>query len=419
MSISELAPLARSNPTGVDDSAQLPPPSGEPIPFAVIYRRYFRDVSRSVRRFGVVERHADDVTQDVFLAVHRALPRFDWSQSLMPWLKTITYRTARDHRKAGKNKEELSPTEGFDPADIASENHERRLAGKRDALKEFDAIMQTLDEDEREVIFLCDIDECRVTDVASALGLRDSTVSTRLQRARKRFDAALGRRRAAEERRLGAACVLPVFLLDPAMLWDAARLLPDASQTVQARIWGRLLRATATNQVARALSVLGALAPAEILGVALVATSLGAVGGGGAVYALLRRPHDTTMVTASANRPADLLAQAPTSPSAEAPMLGPSATISSASAGSLREPDAGPTAHAATEPAASEREERALIDGARNALRSDHPAEALTVLARHARTFPHGVFQEERESLRREARRAQGELDGGKPREIR
>lgn len=234
--------------------------------------------ARSVRRFGVPERHADDVTQDVFLAVHRALPRFDWSQPLMPWLKTITYRIARDHRKAGKNKEELSFTEGFDPTDKASEDCERSLTAKRDALKELDAILQVLDDDEREVIFLCDIDECRVTDVARALGLRDSTVSTRLQRARKRFDAALGRRRAAEESRLGAACVLPVFLLDPAMLWDAARVLPDASQTVQARMWGRLLRATATTQVARALSVLGALAPAEILGVALLATSLGAVG---------------------------------------------------------------------------------------------------------------------------------------------
>ena len=91
----------------MDDSAPLPPP-GEPIPFPRIYREYFREVSRSVRRFGVAECHADDVTQDVFFAVHRALPRFDWSLRLMPWLKTIAYRIARDHRKAGKNKEELS-----------------------------------------------------------------------------------------------------------------------------------------------------------------------------------------------------------------------------------------------------------------------------------------------------------------------
>lgn len=125
------------------------------------------------------------------------------------------------------------------------------------------------------------------------------------------------------------------------------------------------------------------------------------------------------MVTASANRPADLLAQAPTLPSVDAPIADPPATTSLASESGLREPDAGVTARAAIDLAATEREERVLIDGARNALRNDHPAEALTVLARHARTFPQGVFQEERESLRREARRAQVQTDGGKPREIR
>jgi RNA polymerase sigma-70 factor (ECF subfamily) len=384
---------------------------GKPIPFATIYRGYFRQVSRSVRRFGVAERHADDVTQDVFVAVHRGLPRFDWSQPLLPWLRTITYRVARDHREAGKNREELSFTEGFDPADTASEDHEGRLTGKRDALKDLDAILQTLDDDEREMILLCDVDECRVIDVARALGLRDSTVSTRLQRARKRFDAALSRRRAAEERRLGAACVLPLFLLDPAMLWDAARVVPEVSAAVQARIWSRLLRATATNRVARALSVLSALTPAQILGGALLATTLGAVAGGAAVHARLRRTDNATIPAERGESPAVAAEQAPPSRPVSATTAAPTATTSPASAKGAGDLDAGTTAHAGTGRAGSEREERVLIDRARNALRTDHQAEALDVLARHARKFPQGVYQEERESLRAEARRSLAETD--------
>ncbi len=414
MTIFELAALARSNPPGVDTSAQSPPPSGEPIPFATLYRRYIRDVSRSVRRFGVAERHADDVTQDVFLAVHRGLPRFDWSQPLLPWLRTITYRVARDHRKAGKNREELSFTEGFDPTDNASEDHEGRLTGKRDALKELDAILQTLDDDERELILLCDVDECCVVDVARALGLRDSTVSTRLQRARKRFDTALGRRRAAEERRLGAACALPLFLLDPAMLLDAARVLPEVSFAVQARIWSRLLRATATNRVARALSALGGLTPGQILGGALLATTLGAVGGGAAVYSHVRRAENAMLPAERGESPAVAPEQAPPSRLVSATIAAPPATTPPTSAKGAGDLDTGATAHAGTGRAGSEREERVLIDSARNALRTDHPAEALDALARHARKFPQGVYQEERESLRLEARRALVETGGAK-----
>ncbi len=418
MTIFELAPPARSNGPGVDDSASPQPASGKPIPFPTIYRWYFREVYRSVRRFGVAERHADDVTQDVFLAVHRALPRFDWSRRFMPWLKTIAYRIARDHRKARKNQEQLSTTEGFDPMDTASEDREGRLADKRDALKELDAILQTLDDDEREVLLLCEIDECRVIDVAQALGLPDSTVSTRLQRARKRFDAALVRRRAAEEHRLGAARLLPLFLIDPATLWDAARALPEVSQAVQARLWGRLVRATATSGVTGALSALVGLAPAQIIGGALLATTLGAMGGGAAVYTILRPARDAVSMAVGVAQPAVSATPAPSPPLATTVSAAPPPTTLPVTRSPTAR-DAGPRAHATIDPATAGRNEMVLIDSARNALRTRHPEEALDVLARHALKFPRGVYQEERDSLRQEAWRALAEAKGGTPREIR
>ena len=429
MTIFELLPPAHSNRPSVDDSASARPAAGKPLPFPMIYRRYFQEVYRSIRRFGVAERHADDVTQDVFVAVHRALPRFDWSRRFAPWLKTIAYRVARDHRQAGKNnKEQLSITEGFDPLDAASEDREGRLAGARDALKELDAILQTLDDDERQVLVLCEIEECRVIDVAHELGLPDSTVSTRLQRARKRFDAALLRRRAAEEHRLGAARLLPLFLLDPTTLWGAARDLPEASPAAQARLWGRLVRATATSRATGVLSTLVGLAPAQLLGGALLATSLGALGGGAAVYTILRRPSEAVSVAVDDARFSPVAPRASPSralvsavraePEAAAPLPPtptpttaptPTPTTAATAALSTKSPgdrDVGPRAQEAIDAADAGRKEMVLIDSARNALRTHHPQDALEVLARHARQFPRGVYQEERESLQQEARRA-------------
>ncbi len=388
--------------------------------FPTIYRWYFRDVYRSVRRFGVAHRHADDVTQDVFLAVHRALPRFDWSRRFLPWLKTIAYRIARDHRKARKNLEQLSTTEGFDPIDTTSEDREGRLAEKRDALKEFDAILQTLDDDERQVLLMCEIDECRVIDVAQALGLPDSTVSTRLQRARKRFDAALVRRRAAEEHRLGAAHLCPLFLLDPTTLLDAARTLPELSHAVQARLWGRLVRATATNGAPSALSALVGLAPAQIIGGALLVTTLGAMGGGAAVYTILRPKRAAVSVAVGDALPTVAAPPAPSPPPPlPSPVIAEPSATTSHSAKSHPASNADAKAHAPIDAAAAGREEMVLIDSARNALRTRHPHEALDVLARHAQKFPKGIYQEERESLRQEARRALTETKASAPREIR
>lgn len=407
--IFELTTRARSNRPGVDDSASPREAAGKPLAFSTIYRWYFREVYRSVRRFGVPERHADDVTQDVFLAVHRALPRFDWSRRFMPWLKTIAYRIARDHRKAGKNQEQLSSTEGFDPMDTASEDREGHLADKRDALKVLDAILQTLDDDEREVLLLCEIDECRVIDVAQALGVPDSTVSTRLQRARKRFDAALVRRRAAEQHRLGAARLVPLFFLDPTTLWDAARALPDVSQAAQARLWGRLVRATATNGVSGALSALVGLAPAQILGGALLTATLGAVGGGATVYTVLRRSNDTVSRAVASAQPVVAAPQAPSPPLVVSVVIAPPPPTPPPITTSPDERHAHARAPAPLDPTIAGRKEMVLIDSARNALRSHHPEEALEVLTRHAQRFPRGVYQEERESLLREARRALGQ----------
>ena len=81
--------------------------------------------------------------------------------------------------------------------------------------------------------------------------------------------------------------------------------------------------------------------------------------------------------------------------------------------------DAGARADTTIDPTTAGRKEMVLIDSARNALRTRHPEDALDVLARHALKFPHGVYQEERESLQQEAQRALAEAKGGAPHEIR
>ena len=404
MSFFEIGPLARTNPESVDDSTSPPPDDPDERPsFGTLYRRYYRKVRASVRRFGVPERDVEDVTQSVFLAVYQSLPRFDWSRSPKPWLSTIAYRVARDHLRAGKNgKELLSVAEEFDPPDPASAEGEWGMGARRDMLGELDAVLQCLDEEDRELLLLCDVDELRQSDVAEALGLPLGTVATRLRRARRRFEEALHRRRVAEARRLGGDHLIPLFLLDPAALLEAGRALPRVSLAAQARLWGRLVRATATCRTTRALASVVGLSPAKLVGLVSLTTLLGGLGGGALVHLAWLRAVGPEAARTGGQARAVTAAETPEPPSVIEGAVAPPAILATPIA-SL--PGPGVAARPEHDRAAAERAEMALLDSARNALRNHHPEAALAELDRHAREFPRGTYGEERESLRREARR--------------
>ena len=403
MPFSESRPCTYPNSGGVDDTTSPPPEPEERLSFGTIYRRHSKRVRALVRRFGVPERDVDDVTQNVFLAVHRALPRFDWSRRLNRWLNAITYRTARAHVMLKRNRQEkLSETAVFDPPDPASQGREGGDERRRDARDELDAILQSLSEEDRELILLCDLEELHLRDAAELLDLPISTVKPRLQRARRRFEEALHRRRVVEARRLGGAHLLPLFLLDSAALLEAGRALPRVSLAAQARGWGRLVRATATSRTARALASLVGLSPAKLVGLGSLATLVGALGGGAVVYTALHRAADSTAAQSRRETRAFNVAEPPDSlsviPGAVAPpTLLVTPTAAPSGLGSAARPE--------FDRAAAERAEMALLDNARSALRSHHPETALFALDRHAREFPQGAYREERESLRREARR--------------
>src|SRR5687768_1236485 len=65
--------------------------------FEGLYRRHAPCVRAFLRGFLDRDEHAiADVVQETFLRAYRALPRFDGSRELRPWLLTIAARVALD-----------------------------------------------------------------------------------------------------------------------------------------------------------------------------------------------------------------------------------------------------------------------------------------------------------------------------------
>jgi RNA polymerase sigma-70 factor (ECF subfamily) len=102
------------------------------------------------------EQLAEDLTQDVFMHVHRALPTYDPARPLAPWVFTIASNKLRDHWRSRRHQGEhvhLTDHESFDdPAlvtsggsvldELAADEASARLARAIDSLPEL--LRQTL-----------------------------------------------------------------------------------------------------------------------------------------------------------------------------------------------------------------------------------------------------------------------------------
>jgi RNA polymerase sigma-70 factor (ECF subfamily) len=72
----------------------------EPAALALFFDTFFARVYAYLRRLLADEHLAEDLTQEVFLQVHRALGSYDPARDPRPWLFTIATNKLRDHWRA-------------------------------------------------------------------------------------------------------------------------------------------------------------------------------------------------------------------------------------------------------------------------------------------------------------------------------
>jgi RNA polymerase sigma-70 factor (ECF subfamily) len=167
--------------------SSVPPPD-----FRQLFDSELEYVWHTLRRLGVREHDLEDVTHDVFMAVHKKLDTFDGSRPMRPWLFGFAYRFAADYRKLARHRREvlvLAP-EAPDPAPSAFDRADfgQTLEIARRAL-------ETLDLDRCAVFVLHELDECPMPEVAAALGIPLNTAYSRLRLAREDLAAAIRRLR--------------------------------------------------------------------------------------------------------------------------------------------------------------------------------------------------------------------------------
>jgi RNA polymerase sigma-70 factor (ECF subfamily) len=184
--------MTRALPAQAGDAVIIEQSWQEPERFAAIFDRYYPEIhGYAARRLG--GGLADDVAAETFLIAFDKRTNYDLSRAdARPWLYGITSNLiARRRRAEVRQYRALAKSGTENPA----EDHADRVVGEVDALARRSGLAQALAEiadGDRDVLLLVAWAELTSEEAGRALGIPAGTARSRLHRARKRIQAALG-----------------------------------------------------------------------------------------------------------------------------------------------------------------------------------------------------------------------------------
>ncbi|MFT3696123.1 MAG: sigma-70 family RNA polymerase sigma factor [Kofleriaceae bacterium] len=134
---------------------------------------------------GRHQHRAQDLTQETFVRVLRALPEWDpqGPAKTSTWILTIATRLALNELRR--------PIQNELPDEIVADDRPDREVARKRLGAAIAKAMTTLDDDHRAVLVLREFHGLDYTDIAAALDLELGTVKSRLSRARAQMRTAL------------------------------------------------------------------------------------------------------------------------------------------------------------------------------------------------------------------------------------
>jgi RNA polymerase sigma-70 factor, ECF subfamily len=166
--------------------------AGDREAFTRLYRECRPDVYRFAIHMCGSQAQAEDVVQEVFVAVIEDASRYQSGRSgVLPWLLGI----ARNHVRRWRDRRPVLPLPGEysdDGRQLAAETDPVGALTRQRQEAALARALLTLPARYREVIVLCDLQELSYETAASALGCAIGTVRSRLHRGHARLARALG-----------------------------------------------------------------------------------------------------------------------------------------------------------------------------------------------------------------------------------
>ena len=160
--------------------------AGDQAAWDQIVRLHWRKVFNLAYKFVGRHDEAEDLTQDIFLKIFKALHTFDRRANFQTWLISISRNLCIDHYRSVR-KERETMARDIDASQLAPVSRER---GPHSQLEQSDLknlvrlALAELPPALRQAVVLRDLQEFSYQEIADQLGLPEGTVKSRINRGR-------------------------------------------------------------------------------------------------------------------------------------------------------------------------------------------------------------------------------------------
>ena len=160
--------------------------SGDQQAWETIVRQNWRKVFNVAYKFVGKHDEAEDLTQDIFLKIFKALNTFDRRANFQTWIISISRNLCIDHYRSVRKERQLIARD-VDTGDLQPASSDRgpyQAAEHRDLRGMLRQALQALPVTLRTAVVLRDLQELSYQEIADHLGLPEGTVKSRINRGR-------------------------------------------------------------------------------------------------------------------------------------------------------------------------------------------------------------------------------------------
>jgi len=175
------------------------------LTFEQLVRDHQAMVFRTLLRLTGSYEHIDDLAQDVFLRLYRALPSFRGEALITTYLYRIAVNVAQDEwkrrRRVDRSHVSLSDeTSAWEDRLTHPDRNAEQLLEEREFQQAVEVQLQRLSQIERTIIVLYHQEERTYEQISYSLGMPIGTVRTHLHRGRKKLREAIQEHKIKERR---------------------------------------------------------------------------------------------------------------------------------------------------------------------------------------------------------------------------
>jgi RNA polymerase sigma-70 factor (ECF subfamily) len=160
--------------------------AGDQIAWEQIVRQNWRKVFNVAYKFVGKHDEAEDLTQDIFLKIFKALKTFDRRANFQTWIISISRNLCIDHYRSVR-KERQTIARDVDSSELQPATPDRgpyAQAEHQDLRVQLRQALETLPVTLRTAVVLRDLQELSYQEIADRLGLPEGTVKSRINRGR-------------------------------------------------------------------------------------------------------------------------------------------------------------------------------------------------------------------------------------------